>query len=271
MRIYGIDFTSAPKRDKPIVVAVTEQSGSTLDLQEFLEFHDWPAYERWLSTPGKWVAGFDFPFGLPEAFVTRHKLGTEWVELVERCAGKGKEWFRETAMQAFMSARKVSDKKRRTDETARSHSPLKTKVNPPVGLMYYEGAWRLRGAEAWLPGLKDGPPDRVGLEAYPGLLVSRLGERFYKNDKPTGSNQLREARQRIMEKLVDPDRELMNWIPCPVRLVGRGLDEQLLHPSGDWLDALLCAVQASWGYHRRDENFGLPRAFPRVEGWIVSA
>lgn len=266
-----MDFTSAPKRDKPIVVAVTGLTGSVLELHGFLEFHDWPAYERWLNSPEQWVAGFDFPFGLPEAFVARHGLGADWTELVESCAERGKEWFRETAMHAFMSPLRSTENRRRTDKTAQSSSPLKTKANPPVGLMYYEGSWRLRNADIWLPGLKSGYSKRIGLEAYPGLLAIRLGERHYKNDTPANTDQRQAARQRIVGHLVNPTGELKHWIPYPVKPIGRALREQLMHASGDWLDALLCAVQASWGHQRRNENFGLPRTFPRVEGWIVSA
>jgi hypothetical protein len=40
-------------------------------------------------------------------------------------------------------------------------------------------------------------------------------------------------------------------------------------PSGDSLDALLCAVQAAWGASQ--PNYGLPHRVPRCEGWIVGA
>jgi len=41
--------------------------------------------------------------------------------------------------------------------------------------------------------------------------------------------------------------------------------------TGDWLDAALCAMQAVWGWQRRERNFGLPGTIDACEGWIVSA
>jgi predicted RNase H-like nuclease len=41
--------------------------------------------------------------------------------------------------------------------------------------------------------------------------------------------------------------------------------------SGDTLDALICAVQAAWGWRRKASNFGLPDSAPPGEGWIVTS
>ena len=40
-------------------------------------------------------------------------------------------------------------------------------------------------------------------------------------------------------------------------------------PTGDQLDALLCAVQAAWAWTQRDEGFGVPEGADKLEGWIV--
>jgi hypothetical protein len=39
-------------------------------------------------------------------------------------------------------------------------------------------------------------------------------------------------------------------------------------PSGDRLDALLCAIQAAWAWTQRDPGFGLPEHVDPLEGWI---
>jgi hypothetical protein len=41
--------------------------------------------------------------------------------------------------------------------------------------------------------------------------------------------------------------------------------------SGDLLDAVICAVQAAWGWKKRNSNFGLPPHAHPSEGWIVTA
>jgi hypothetical protein len=41
--------------------------------------------------------------------------------------------------------------------------------------------------------------------------------------------------------------------------------------TADTLDAVLCAVQAAWGWRRRGENYGLPADMDPLEGWTVGA
>jgi hypothetical protein len=57
-------------------------------------------------------------------------------------------------------------------------------VNPPVALMFHEGAPRLAAADICLPGLRPNASSRIALEAYPGLLARKqLGIRAsYKSD-----------------------------------------------------------------------------------------
>ena len=57
----------------------------------------------------------------------------------------------------------------------------------------------------------------------------------------------------------------------PVR-TSTTIRQQLLDDaSGDSVDAVICAVQAAWGWRRRRRNFGLPEGVESCEGWIVSA
>jgi predicted RNase H-like nuclease len=41
--------------------------------------------------------------------------------------------------------------------------------------------------------------------------------------------------------------------------------------SGDSLDAVICALQASWGQQQGKPRYGLPPDVDAVEGWIVTA
>ena len=40
-------------------------------------------------------------------------------------------------------------------------------------------------------------------------------------------------------------------------------------PTGDQLDALLCAVQAAWAWRNRDKRYGAPDEVDPLEGWIA--
>lgn len=266
--IFGVDFTSAPRRDKPIVVAHCRLAEDCLVLGQFREFTDWPAYELWLNEERDWVGGFDFPFGLPRRFVEARRWPTDWPGMVRACIAGGKDRFVEVAMRAFRGARSPEDKHRRTDFAAGSHSPLKTRTNPPVGLMFYEGVWRLLSSGARVPALHETGSSRIALEAFPGLLVSRLGERYYKNDRPASRSANSAARKRIIEHLLRAD---VDSVPVRLALSTATLRARLMDPSGDWLDAVLCAMQAAWAWQRRAHHFGLPGTIDACEGWIVSA
>ena len=42
-------------------------------------------------------------------------------------------------------------------------------------------------------------------------------------------------------------------------------------PSGDSIDSVICALQASWGQQCGAPRFGLPPGVDSIEGWIVTA
>lgn len=270
MKVIGVDFTSAPGNRKPIVAAICSLEATILMLEEFKEFTDWPRYELWLSNEDTWIGAFDFPFGLPRRYVEKRGWSSNWSGMVRDCVKGGKDHFAVDAMNAFQSARKNEplDKHRRTDLAADSESPLKTLANPPVGKMFYEGAWRLMNQNIRIPRLRELDSTRIALEGYPGLLVARLGETYYKNDKPRSASGNLAARRRIIRALEDGPN---GPVPARLKLRRRSLRRPLYDPSGDWLDAVLCAMLAAEAWNKRTANFGLPDDVDSVEGWIVSA
>ena len=60
--------------------------------------------------------------------------------------------------------------RRATDIAASSISPQKL-YGVPVGLMFFEGAPRLMRLGVTIPGLQSGDPERIVVEAYPGVLA----------------------------------------------------------------------------------------------------
>jgi hypothetical protein len=154
---------------------------------------------------------------------------------------------------------------RATDYPAKSHSPLKL-VNPPVGLMFLEGAPRLLDAGVTIPGLQAGDPRRVALEAYPGYSARQMVKGSYKNDaKAEQTPARRRARKAIMSSLSTTGNPFGFSLTGPARL----LNSLISDASGDRLDAALCAMQAAWAWRRREENYGLPAKIDPLEGWIA--
>ena len=162
--------------------------------------------------------------------------------------------------------RSAGDKEHRraTDVAAGSISPQKL-YGTPVGLMFFEGAPRLRDAGVTIPGLQHGDPGRIVVEAYPGVLARRLiGRRSYKQDtKKKQTDEQKTARQDLMRKVFsDKVREYYGLrVNAPILLAD--------DPAGDHLDALLCSIQAAWAWLNRRENFGTPSRADSLEGWIA--
>lgn len=258
MKVLGVDFTSSPGPRKAITVARCEAEGGALRLVALDALRDFDAFEALLREPGPWVGGFDFPFGLPRELVRDLGWPRDWGKLVAFCAALSRREWR-GILDGYRATRPAGRKyaHRATDRPAGSSSPMKL-VNPPVALMFHEGAPRLAEAGVHMPGLADGDRKRIALEAYPGLLArSVVGRESYKSDTPSKQTRARrDARQRIVASLAIDASPAM-WR----RLVHDG--------SGDALDAVLCAVQAAGAARRR--NFGLPASIDPVEGWIISS
>ena len=258
MRILGVDFTCAPSRRKRISVACGFLNRNILEIESLEHFTTFAEFESLLQRPGPWVGGFDFPFGLPRELVRDLGWPRKWRALVELCANLTRGEFR-ALLDGYRATRPVGRKyaHRKTDLPAGSSSPMKL-VNPPVALMFHEGAPRLADAGVHIPGLADGDRARVALEAYPGLLArSVVGRESYKNDtKAKQTPARRHARARIVASL-------------SIKIKGKLKKQLVSDPSGDSLDAVLCAVQAARAVKKR--GYGIPKDAFGCEGWIVTA
>jgi hypothetical protein len=266
MHIVGIDFTSAPRRAKPITVAHGEADGNLLRIDRIALYPDWTSYETWLAQPGPWVGAFDFPFGLSRELVEHLGWPLRWAELVRHCAAIDRAELRAT-FKAFCDARPVGNKfaHRVTDGPAGS-SPSMKWVNPPVAYMFHEGTRRLLDAGVTVVGLYQGDPQRIALEGYPGLVARLVTRASYKSDERAKQTpERRAARAAILAELEKGSH------PMGITLrIKKILREQLLEDgTADWLDAVLCAVAAAWAAQR--PHFGLPLQIDPVEGWTAGA
>jgi hypothetical protein len=272
--IHGVDFSSAPSARKPITVARarllgTEQADErpVLEVGAMFELTGWADFERFLATPGPWVGGFDFPFGLPRELVEHLDWPQQWSELVGHFERLPRDGIRDR-FRAFCAGRPAGAKfaHRATDRPAGS-SPSMKWVNPPVAWMFQAGAPRLLRAGLHLPGLFAGDTTRVALEAYPGMLARSVTRRSYKSDDPRRQDESRaQARREILEALQEGAHPLGVPVRCLPEVAARLADD----PGADWLDALICAVQAAWAI-QQGPDWGLPASVDPIEGWIVGA
>jgi hypothetical protein len=279
--LVGCDFSSAPTKRKPIVLAWGSCSGATVRLVRLDRLDSLQAFSDWLDAPGAWVGGFDLPFGLPRPLVEQLGWPTQWEACIRHYAALSRADIR-TQFAAYCAARPAGTKfaHRATDRVAIS-SPSMKWVNPPVAFMLHAGVPLLLDAGVYVPGLHAGNPMagdaegahlRVALEAYPGMLAREiLGRHSYKSDdraKQTPERLI--ARKTLLTAL-----ELgQTRLGLRLKLTHAQRDALVDDASGDMLDATLCLLQAAWGQQQhlsRAPQYGLPLNMDPLEGWIVSA
>lgn len=266
--LAGVDFTSRPRKAKPITVALGRLMGRDVLVLDRVDAHaDFAGFARWLHTPGPWLAVIDMPFGLPRELVVALGWPTQWPALMRHFASLSRAEIRAT-FAAFCHARPAGAKfaHRATDLPAGS-SPSMKWVNPPVAYMLHAGMPLLIEAGVQLPRLHAGDELRVALEGYPGLLARELvGRRPYKSDERSKQTRdRREARRDIVEALEQGRTRLALRLKVTATQRERLIDDA----SADTLDAVLCLMQAGWATSR--PGFGLPAEVDPLEGWIVSA
>jgi hypothetical protein len=271
-QLVGCDFSSAPTRRKPIVLALGSSAGGRVQLSRLLTLATLDEFDDWLRRPGPWLGAFDLPFGLPRELVEQLGWPAAWPALITHYAALSRADIRQ-AFAAFCDARPVGGKfaHRATDRPAGS-SPSMKWVNPPVAYMMHAGVPRLLAAGVHLPGLHDGDPTRVALEAYPGLLAREvLGSRSYKSDE-----RLKQTPERLIARkdLITALEMGQTRLGLRLKLTHAQRDTLVDDASGDGLDAVLCLMQAAWAqtqHARGVPRYGLPAAMDPLEGWIVTA
>lgn len=277
--LLGCDFSSSPSKRKQIVLAYGQLQGQRVQLSCLQRLDSLAALSASLRAEPQWLGGFDLPFGLPRSLVQTLGWPLEWEACIRHYAALSRPEIR-ALFSAYCDARPVGSKfaHRATDLVAHSSSSMKW-VNPPVAYMLHAGVPLLLDVGVHVPGLHADAPQneghthaRVALEAYPGLLAREiLGSRSYKSDdkaKQTGERLI--ARKDVVTALEMGATRLQ----LRLKLTHAQRDALIDDASGDALDAVLCLVQAAWGWHQHQQGaprYGLPLAMDSLEGWILSA
>lgn len=306
--LLGLDFSCAPSPRKPLTLAWGRRAGQVVKLDKVDAIPTLAGLEALLSLDQGFVMGCDFPFGLPRPFVDALAAHGPGLLPTELSAGFGTEQHPpstdSTAAQSpspdcLIQAlhRHCGDRAgfqalvdgwgdtwqpergkagkllhRKADQAVpgiSSTSPLQTRY-VPVGKMYFEGMARLVAANLTLPGLRQGRPDAIAFEAYPGLLSGEiLGKRSYKSESEASHDRLI-ARM----DLVDALEQGRTRLGLRLKLTPAQRDQLVSDPKGDRLDAALCLMQAAWAHWRHeqgDAHWGLPADVDPIEGWILTA
>lgn len=236
-------------------------------LDRIQTFVSLPELAEFLSHPEPWLGAFDLPFGLPRELAEQLQWPLQWPQLMDYFCGLSRDEIRAT-FAAFCAARPVGGKfAHRACDGPAGASPSMKWVNPPVTFMLHAGVPLLRQAGVTLAGVQAGDPQRVALEAYPGLLAREiLGRRSYKSDdKAKQTPERLIARKDLLEAL----EQGRSRLGLRLKLTHAQRDALVDDGSGDRLDAVLCLLQAGWAQDK--PGWGLPEGIDPLEGWIVSA
>ena len=268
MRIYGLDFTSAPGRRKPLIALGCALEGGALRVEDSETLTDFGGFEDFLQRDGPWVCGMDFPFGQPRSLVAALGWPEDWEGYVGEVARLSKEEF-EGEIRADMATRPPGSKWRyRLADRRSGSSSAMMLFRVPVGKMFYQGAPRLLASGIRVEPCRRNGDDRVAVEAYPAVVARRfLGRTAYKRDGVPDTQERRSARGTLVAGLESAAfREIYGF---GVEMHGFWKEQFVGDPSADALDSLLCAVQAAWAYLKRDEDYGVPPECDPEEGWIL--
>ena len=267
MHIYGVDFTSAPSPRKPITAISATFEQRLLLVEDYRLLVDFAAFEAFLRQAPPWLAACDFPFGLPRVLLTNLAWPIEWSAYTHLVARLGKSAFEQT-LTNYRLARLAGDKQhlRATDKLAGACSPMML-YRVPVAKMFFQGATRLLESGVSVPPLRPSADRRVVLEGYPALVARTfIGRQSYKSDERARQTPERWlARQRLLDALCSP--ALVAEYGVMLDLSSELYQQLLADPTGDALDALLCAIQAAWA--SQQPEYGIPAGCDPAEGWIV--
>ena len=270
-QVLGVDFTSAPSRRKPIVVARGVLVESTLTVERIDPLVNFEAFVALLNAPGPWIAAFDLPFGLPRELLTTVRWPVSWRDMLAHINTMGKAEFKE-ALDTVRESRPMGARyiPRAADAAAGASSPMKL-VNPPVGLMFFEGASRIANSGVSVIPCSPNDDTRVAIEGYPGFLARQITRESYKKDGPEGRTpSRRRSREIIVDALLNGHPALAGLsvkLPEPLRAVC------IADGNGDALDSVLCAVQAARSlisFQQGDPLYGIPPDADPLEGWIAT-
>ncbi len=312
MRVYGLDFTSKPTTSKKLTLAVCFLDGATLKVERLEKLEskkdgDFSEFEDWLHGKGKkwsaekeWIAGIDFPFGMPLGAIEffgwlNSVVDHDWAAYVAAIHRQSPDVSRfQTVIESWKKvSRTGADKRvfltRYTDKIATiagtvpsSTMKVHPQCRPPVGRMFFEGAKRIAASNVSIPPVRVNDEKRVVVEAYPRLVADKFQAGCkYKDGK----------------KLDDRRDLLLKWASQqnPYGVTVSFQDEKdrkdrkdcVEDESGDTIDSVFCAMQAAWswlveqdeakqGSKARTQRYGVPifsipclKKVVDLEGWIV--
>lgn len=243
--------------------------GKAVELTRIETLSDWPAFEALLAHPGPWLGAFDFP-GLGRSAKRSstwagHRTGPNWCATVKRWARAlfAAHWTPIARPGPSASATHTAVPTCRRARIARAHQ------EPTRGNDVPQGAPRLLSAGVSLPGMHAADPQRLAVEAYPGLIARSITPDSYKSDDKRKQTSARQDARRCIIDAVCTGHTPQGF---SLRLDDFHRARLIDDASGDCLRCrALALLQAAACAHAGPPHFGLPADIDFLEGWIAGA
>ncbi len=269
IQIYGLDFNDTPRAERPIAVASCLLSGDVLAVNCLASLASLETFENFLSSAGPWVAAIDFPFGIPRRVVENAGWPGTWDAFVRASESFGAAHFEDLLSAHADGAHSGRDVAlREADRHARAAERVHRAHESP-GRTFLQGAPRLLRSPVSILPCRPNSDNRIVLEGDPGLVARRLiGDRNYREVAGGGESLVLEhAREALVTSLLQGAMERDYAITVEIE---HAISRELTGDArGEFLDAVLCAVQAAWAWTRRDQGWGIPARADALEGWII--
>ncbi|QDT24432.1 DUF429 domain-containing protein [Gimesia chilikensis] len=309
MKVYGLDFTSAPVisspsrvSDKLLMVAECELTGSVLLVEKFIPLTGdanapFGKLEEFFAKQNEqWICGVDFPFGMPLGAIDyfgwcKNKEPANWEQYVKHIHKSHdtadefmvevEQWmkFRLSGEAVRVFLFRYADRIASFGgSTASSPMKINKQCNPPVGRMFFEGSKRLLDTSISILPVRPTDDLRILIEAYPRLVADKFinGGKYKDAKKSDDKLKITNNRKEVVEGL-----EKENPYGITIRFICDKDREKCLNDGkGDHLDSVLCAIQAGWSAnqttHDGRSSYGIPEFSLNclgqqvaLEGWIL--
>jgi len=266
MRIYGIDFTSAPRKAKPIVCCLGTLEGHRLEIDSIESWTSFEPFEAFLKSSGPWFAGLDSPLGQPAKLIQDFGWPKRWSDYVSRVSDLSRSEF-VSKLEAYSKSQPAGQKHlfRETDRSASACSPMMI-YGVPVAKMFYEAAPRLLRSSVSILPCRPTTDDRVVVETYPALVARELiGRTSYKAGARSADTTAKQsARRELSRTLRKSTKQNLGFELSVSATLAKSCEAD---HSGDRIDAILCCVKAAWAFENLDTV--MPADVDANEGWIV--
>ena len=266
MLIAGLDFTSNPTNSKKNTIITSQVIDNKIVVKKLLLFCDFKSLIEFFAKSSPIFCGCDFPFNFPLDYQKEFNLKN--FNDTKKLVGKFNRNEFKNSLRKMQKHRDYGFKYsyRSTDKDNFASSPVNV-INPPTGLMLYEGLKMFSSLDCCVyPFEKMNMKKNNFFETYPKIFLklNNLTEK-YKNEKYNLSNQLNVRKKYIsfIKKIILKKMQLEISIPSHIER------QCILDFRGDVLDALICMTITINLYHKNFYKYPVSDEYKK-EGFIFN-